>query len=120
MPFLSLIITLCKQARVPRNKKTNVEVNLLASTSILISKAEFLRDEEDRVRKKSIDKMLVVDIKARNSDIARLNPKVGITFSSPTVYLFPFFNPTGESHEEEHAKYDQPFSLGLLFMPLAD
>lgn len=60
------------QVGVPRDKKTDAEVSPSASTNIRQIKAKFLRDEEDRSRKKPTDKMSIADVEALESGAAEL------------------------------------------------
>lgn len=89
--FPSLITALCKEPGVTRNKKTNVDVTPSVSTNIRRIEAEFVRDEEDKTRKKLIGKTLVDDFEALESGVAKLGPKVGMTFSF-LVLVFIFFS----------------------------
>lgn len=86
LPFPSLITTLCSRARVPHNKKIDVEVTPIASTDIRHIEAEFQRDEEDRARKKLDDKMLVINVETLKSDTVERAPDAGISFSSPSLH----------------------------------
>lgn len=95
--FLSLIITLCKQTRMLRNKKNDVEVTLLASTDIQRIEAEFIRDKEYKVRKKLTDKMPVIDIETLESGAVELGLETGITSSSLTLHSSLSSIPTGDA-----------------------
>lgn len=77
---------ICRRAKVPRNEKINMEVTLLASTDIKRIKAQYLRDKEDRARKKLANKMSVVNFKALGSGTAELGTKEGIPSFSPTIH----------------------------------
>lgn len=79
---------------MPRNKKTDIKVTLLTYTDIRWLKAEFLRDEEDRARKKSTNKTLVVDVEALKSGAIELGIEVGITSLSPTLHSSPSLIPS--------------------------
>lgn len=49
LSFPTLITTLCKRDGVPKNIKIDTAVTLSATTNIYQIKAEYLRDEKDRV-----------------------------------------------------------------------
>lgn len=86
MLFPCLITALCKQARVPKNKKIDSEGTLLATTDIRRIKAEYLRNEEYKARKKLADTTPVIDVEALQSKATDLGTKVGI--SSFFYYTF--------------------------------
>lgn len=86
LQFPSLITGLYKQVEVPRNEKTNVEVNPSTSTNIRRIEVVYLRDEDDRSRKKPTYKMLIVDVEALEYGVVELRTKACIPFSSPTVH----------------------------------
>lgn len=99
--FPSLNIALCKRDRVPRNKMINMEVTPSISNDIRRIEDEYLRDEEDRGRKKLADKMPVVDVEALESGAAKLGTKASIPSFAHTLYLSSAPTPSAEIEATE-------------------
>lgn len=117
LPFPSLIIMLCRRARVVWSEKTDVEVTPSESTNIKRIEAEYLKDEEDKAIKQPTDKMLIVDIEALESSAVELGTKAGISFSSPIIYSFAAFIPstkTEATNDQSPVTRATIFAIGYL------
>lgn len=66
-----------------------MEVTPSASTNIQTFMEEYLREEEERARKKPIDKMLIVNIEALVFSTTELGLDIGIT-SISLYFIFIF------------------------------
>lgn len=74
-----------------------MEVTPTASTNIHRVEAEFLRDEDDRARKKPIDKTSIVVVEPHVSSTVELGLEEGITSPSPSLHSSFALIPTSET-----------------------